>query len=223
MRLNDDLNIRTAIHAARMDWTPSPTKGVDRRMLYRVGDEVARATSLVRFAPHSRFPLHTHGGGEEILVLEGVFTDETGDYPAGSYLRNPPGTAHAPSSEPGCVLFVKLWQFNADDDASIFRRPAETAPESEAGRTASVTLFEGPSERVQIQSWPPHADIATPNREGLELLVLSGSFKQGGETFKPLSWLRLPPSQPLRARSGPAGVRLWTKAGPLMQAKVCAL
>jgi quercetin dioxygenase-like cupin family protein len=223
MRLNDDLNIRTAIHAARMDWTPSPAKGVDRRMLYRVGDEVARATSLVRFAPHSRFPLHTHGGGEEILVLEGVFTDETGDYPAGSYLRNPPGTAHAPSSEPGCVLFVKLWQFNADDNASIFRRPAETAPESEAGRTASVTLFEGPSERVQIQSWPPHADIATPNREGLELLVLSGSFKQGGETFNPLSWLRLPPSQPLRARSGPAGVRLWTKAGPLMQAKVCAL
>jgi quercetin dioxygenase-like cupin family protein len=223
MRLNDDLNIRTAIHAARMDWTPSPAKGVDRRMLYRVGDEVARATSLVRFAPNSKFPLHTHGGGEEILVLEGVFSDETGDYGAGSYLRNPPGTAHAPSSEPGCVLFVKLWQFNADDDASIIRRPGEAAVAPEAGRTASVLLFESPSERVQIQTWPPHADIARSNPEGLELLVLSGSFKQGGETFTPLSWLRLPPPQPLRARSGPAGVRLWTKFGPLMQPRVCAL
>jgi quercetin dioxygenase-like cupin family protein len=223
MRLNDDLNIRTAIHAARMEWTPSPAKGVDRRMLYRVGDEVARATSLVRFAPHSRFPLHPHGGGEEILVLEGVFSDETGDYGAGSYLRNPPGTAHAPSSEPGCVLFVKLWQFNADDNASVIRRPDETALAPEAGRTASVILFESPSERVQIQSWPPHADIAPPNREGLELLVVSGSFKQGGETFSPLSWLRLPPGQPLRARSGPAGIRLWTKSGPLMQPRICAL
>jgi quercetin dioxygenase-like cupin family protein len=223
MRLNDDLNIRASVHAARMEWTPSPAKGVDRRMLYRVGDEVARATSLVRFAPNSRFPLHTHGGGEEILVLDGVFTDETGDYAGGSYLRNPPGTAHAPSSEPGCVLLVKLWQFNADDDASVFRRPAETALAPEAGQTASAVLFESPTELVQIQSWPPRADIALPNPEGLELLVLAGSFDEGGETFDPLSWLRLPPSQPLRARSGPAGVRLWTKAGPLTQPKACVL
>ncbi len=82
--------------------------GVERRMLERDGDEVARATSLVRFAPNSAFSAHRHGGGEEFLVLEGVFSDESGDFPAGTYARNPVGSRHVPSSELGCVIFVKL-------------------------------------------------------------------------------------------------------------------
>ena len=103
---------RAAVHAGRLDWTPSPIPGVDRRMLDRVGEEVARATSIVRYAPGSRFSPHTHGGGEEFLVLDGVFQDEHGDFPAGSYIRNPPTTSHTPGSEPGCTIFVKLWQFD---------------------------------------------------------------------------------------------------------------
>src|SRR5271169_4774082 len=115
MNLNSDFGARAAVHAARLDWTPSPIPGVDRRMLDRIGDEVARATSIVRYAPHSHFSAHTHGGGEEFLVLDGVFQDEHGDYPAGAYVRNPPTTSHSPGSEPGCTLFVKLWQFAASD------------------------------------------------------------------------------------------------------------
>lgn len=92
MLLNDDFSARAVMHAANMDWVPSPTKGVERRMLFRIGDEKARATSIVRYAPQSRFPRHGHPGGEEILVLEGVFQDDHGDYPAGSYIRNPPGS-----------------------------------------------------------------------------------------------------------------------------------
>ena len=88
-------------------------------MLDRSGGEVARATSIVRYAPGARFDRHVHGGGEEILVLEGVFSDESGDHPAGTYLRNPPGSAHAPFSREGCVLFVKLWQFTAGDTAAL--------------------------------------------------------------------------------------------------------
>ena len=84
MNLNSDFGARAAVHAARLDWTSSPIPGVDRRMLDRIGDEVARATSIVRYAPHSHFSAHTHGGGEEFLVLDGVFQDEHGDYPAGS-------------------------------------------------------------------------------------------------------------------------------------------
>ena len=75
--------------------------GVDRRPLDRIGEEVARATSIVRYAPGSRFSAHTHGGGEEFIVLDGVFQDEHGDYPPGTYVRNPPGTRHTPGSEPG--------------------------------------------------------------------------------------------------------------------------
>ena len=108
MNLNSDFGARAAVHAAQLDWTPSPIPGVDRRMLDRIGDEVARATSIVRYAPHSRFPSHTHGGGEEFLVLDGVFQDEHGDYSAGTYVRNPPTSSHTPGSEPGCTIFVKL-------------------------------------------------------------------------------------------------------------------
>ncbi|MBV9199531.1 MAG: cupin domain-containing protein, partial [Alphaproteobacteria bacterium] len=119
MNLNSDFNARAAVHAARLDWKPSPIPGVDRRMLDRIGDEVARATSIVRYAPHSRFSAHTHGGGEEFLVLDGVFQDEHGDYPAGTYVRNPPTSRHTPGSEPGCTLFVKLWQFDPDDRTPV--------------------------------------------------------------------------------------------------------
>src|SRR5262245_3272776 len=107
MELNADFSQRVAIHAARLAWVPSPMAGVERRMLDRIGEEVARATSIVRYAPHSHFSPHTHGGGEEFLVLDGIFQDEHGDYPAGSYVRNPPTTRHTPGSEPGCVIFVK--------------------------------------------------------------------------------------------------------------------
>jgi anti-sigma factor ChrR (cupin superfamily) len=220
MRLHDDLSLRTAVHAGTMDWSPSPAPGVERRMLYRVGDEIARATTIVRFAPHSRFPGHSHGGGEEILVLDGVFSDEFGDYPAGSYLRNPPGTAHTPASEPGCTLLVKLWQFNRDDEASVFRRPEETKV---AGARGEAVLFDSPTERVRIESWPAGAAISAANPHGLELLVLDGGFEEGGEVFAPLSWLRLPPGRPLDARAGLSGVKFWSKSGPLLQPRVPAL
>jgi hypothetical protein len=119
MNLNSDFGVRVAVHAARLNWAPSPIPGVHRRMVDRIGDEVARATSIVRYAPHSRFAAHTHGGGEEFLVLEGVFQDEHGDYPAGTYVRNPPTTSHSPGSAPGCTIFVKLWQFDPDDRTPV--------------------------------------------------------------------------------------------------------
>jgi anti-sigma factor ChrR (cupin superfamily) len=98
MKLNADFAARAAVHAARIPWVPSPSAGVGRRMLDRVGEEVARATSIVRYAPESHFSVHRHGGGEEFLVLDGVFQDEHGDYPAGYYIRNPPTSAHRPGS-----------------------------------------------------------------------------------------------------------------------------
>jgi anti-sigma factor ChrR (cupin superfamily) len=110
MELNADFSTRVVVHAARLSWSPSPIVGVERRMLDRIGDEVARATSIVRYAPNSHFSAHTHGGGEEFFVLDGVFSDEHGDFPTGSYIRNPPSSHHKPGSGPGCTIFVKLWR-----------------------------------------------------------------------------------------------------------------
>ena len=115
MNLNADFTKRAFVHAATLDWKTSPMPGVKRRMLDRIGDEVARATSIVRYAPGSHFSPHVHGGGEEFLVLEGVFQDEHGDFPAGCYVRNPPQSRHTPGSKPGCTMFVKLWQFDLAD------------------------------------------------------------------------------------------------------------
>src|SRR6201982_2883493 len=119
MEINSDFSQRVVVHAALLRWVPSPIMGVERRMLDRIGDEIARATSIVRYAPGSHFSAHTHGGGEEFLVLEGVFEDERGDFPAGSYVRNPPTSRHTPSSATGCTLFVKLWQFDPADRKEV--------------------------------------------------------------------------------------------------------
>ena len=115
MRINADFDQPALVVPAEKDWVRSPESGVERLMLDRIGDEVARATSIVRYGPGSSFKDHRHDMGEEFLVLDGVFSDEHGEYPTGTYVRNPPGTHHAPFSKDGCRILVKLRQFDADD------------------------------------------------------------------------------------------------------------
>ncbi len=217
MNLNADFGARAAVHAAQLDWTPSPIPGVDRRMLDRIGDEVARATSIVRYAPHCHFSPHTHDGGEEFLVLDGIFQDERGDYPAGTYVRNPPTSSHTPGSEPGCTIFVKLWQFDPDD-----RTPLRTdttalslAPAPDLPGVEFAVLYKRACELVLLERWAPGTSIAVPVPGGIELLVLGGGFTEGGEEFTQHSWLRLPAGSTLRAAAGPQGCRLWVKSGHL--------
>ncbi|MEM6311124.1 MAG: cupin domain-containing protein, partial [Pseudomonadota bacterium] len=120
MRLNADFSKRVVVRPEDYNWVNSPASGVDRMMLDRIGDEVARATTIVRFAPNSSFDAHSHGGGEEFLVLEGVFSDEHADYPSGTYVRNPIGTSHTPHIGPeGATILVKLHQFDQDDTAPV--------------------------------------------------------------------------------------------------------
>lgn len=119
LMLHADRALPALVHGKQLPWLASPESGVERRLLERVGGEVALASSIVRYQPGSRFASHTHDLGEEFFVLEGTFSDEHGNYPAGSYVRNPPGTSHAPFSESGCVIFVKLRQMRADDNLQV--------------------------------------------------------------------------------------------------------
>jgi len=226
MHLNDDLGAPTLIHAARMDWAPSPASGVERRMLFRVGAEKARATSIVRYAPGSHFARHDHPGGEEFIVLEGTFQDETGDFAPGTYVRNPPGTAHAPGSRDGCVIFVKLWQFRSDDRARVIRRPGEGRAAATAlppGVASSSLLFAGMDERVMVEQWRDGTEVTLANPDGLELLVLDGSCTHGTACLDRWSWLRLPAGPPVHLRAGPDGTRVWYKLAPLLHATVCPM
>lgn len=224
MRINDDLSRPVVVHAAQMPWKASPAPGVDRRMLFRIGDEVARATSIVRYAPGSAFPRHTHGGGEEILVLDGVFQDEHGDYPAGSYFRNPPGTSHVPAAKDGCTIFVRLWQFRDGDHEQIVRQPGEGRSVTPRPGAASATeLFDDGFENVRLESWKPGESVVVDNARGLEALVLSGSLSIGDQTLTPQGWIRLPPGEALRASCGPDGATVWLKDAPLLHPEVCRL
>ncbi|WP_119300599.1 cupin domain-containing protein [Dongia deserti] len=219
MELNADFSQRVAVHAAQLPWMPSPMAGVERRMLDRIGDEVARATSIVRYAPHSHFSPHVHGGGEEFLVLEGVFQDEYGDYPAGSYVRNPPTSKHTPGSEPGCVIFVKLWQFDPDDRTEVRTDTGEVSFLSVPDRAGVeiMPLFHDSHEDVLLEHWAPRARIDLPVPGGAEILVLDGAFNEGTEEFTTQSWLRLPAGSRLQAEAGLTGCRVWIKTGHLVK------
>jgi len=224
MRINDDLTKPVIVHAAKMDWIPSPAAGVDRRMLFRIGDEVARATSIVRYAPDSVFPRHTHFGGEEIVVLEGTFQDEHGSYPAGSYFRNPPGTSHIPASDEGCTIFVRLWQFRADDKTQSVRLPGKgDKAEPRKGATTSTVLFDDGHERVCLEDWAAGEPVTVENVRGLEFLVLSGELTVRGEKLEAQGWGRLPAGMELNAMAGPRGAKVWIKDAPLLHSDACRM
>ncbi len=218
MELNADFDTRALVQSETLDWQSSPMAGVDRRMLDRIGGEVARATSIVRYAPGSAFSAHTHTGGEEFIVLEGVFQDEHGDYPAGTYVRNPPTTAHTPRSDAGCTIFVKLWQFDMADRTQFRKNMAEELGAPTNG-VATATLHEDAFERVTYSKLSPNAALESAQAGGIELLILEGSVVESGETLPKGAWLRLPQGVPLHATAGEEGAKIWMKTGHLPFAK----
>jgi len=168
----------------------------------------------VRFAPGHSFSAHTHGGGEEYLVLEGVFQDESGDYPAGTYVRNPPQTRHRPESEGGCTIFVKLWQFDPDDRNQFHKDMRADLIQTDEG-VECAELHRDAREIVRYFRLAPDATLSLDEPGGMELLVLGGTLSEGGDTLRKGSWLRLPVDQPLQVQARPGGAEFWIKTGHL--------
>lgn len=194
MRINADFGARVVLTPADRAWTPSPMPGVERQMLDRIGGEVARATSLVRYAPGSRFAAHEHPGGEEFFVLEGVFSDEGGDYPAGSYIRNPIGSRHAPRTGPGCTIFVKLFQFADDDTAwvAMDTRQAPWRPGMVAGLSVQPLHSHG-AEHTALVRWAPGTVFHRhAHQGGEEIYVIDGTFEDELGRYPAGTWIRSP-------------------------------
>jgi anti-sigma factor ChrR (cupin superfamily) len=195
--INGDLAARVAVDTAGMEWSPSPSGTVWRKRVHLVGPvESGQVTSVVRYGPRSTFHEHAHPDGEEILVLDGVFSDEHGDWPAGTYLLNPEGFRHSPFSREGCVLFVKLRQFPGRARAHVVLRTADAAwqPTQRAG-VATQPLYSQPgfADSMRLERWAPGAQIGRVEyADGAELFVLEGSFADEGGTFAQGAWLRLP-------------------------------
>ncbi|MGF1627383.1 MAG: cupin domain-containing protein [Alphaproteobacteria bacterium] len=217
MELNADFTERVVVHSNELAWSASPMPGVSRQMLDRIGGEVARATSVVRYDPGSRFSAHVHGGGEEFIVLDGVFQDVHGDYPAGTYVRNPPTSRHTPASAQGCTILVKLWQFDPADRTHVRIDLQRIGRIVSAGRpgVALTPLFRDHREDVRLEVWEPNADAQLAAGGGLELFVLDGGLSQGGDQLRAGSWLRSPGDDAISGTAGPDGARLWIKTGHL--------
>ncbi|MDJ0627366.1 MAG: cupin domain-containing protein [Rhodobacter sp.] len=207
MKVNADFSQRVVVRFDQNDWVPSPMPGVERKMLDRIGDEVARATTIVRYAPGSAFSAHTHDGGEEYLVLDGVFRDEHGDFPKGSYVRNPPTSSHTPSAPEGATILVKLHQFDPTDRTQV-RIDA-------SGDAVHLPLFADDREDVRIETWSPGETVQLDASGGMEVFAIEGAFSEAGDTLGPWDWVRLPTDTRATATAGAEGARVWIKSGHL--------
>jgi len=220
MDINANFSKRVVVHTPDLEWQDSPMKGVRRRMLDRVGGEVARATSVVSYAPNSKFSPHVHTGGEEFIVLEGVFQDEHGDFPAGSYIRNPPESSHTPGSDEGCIIFVKLWQFDLKDRTHVRADmdKAEMVDDADRKNVQVSTLFSDDRESVRLERWAANSTISIDASDGAEVMVLEGDFSEGDDKLQAHSWIRVPTGGSFSATTGDHGAKVWVKTGHLKHA-----
>lgn len=217
--LHADMTLRAVVDTQALAWIPSPSGGVERRMLDRDdGGEVARATSIVRYAAGSTFPRHEHALGEEYLVLEGTFSDEDGDSPAGTYVRNPPGSGHTPFTRQSCTILVKLRQMRPTGEPHL-RIDTNALPwlPTETPGYRRRSLFEPTDwpERVALEHLAPGTEVppyGCPGGE--EILVLEGSVSDGLETHAKGVWVRNPAGS-AHGLSSQAGCTLWVKRGHL--------
>lgn len=223
--VNADLTKRAVVETARMVWQPSPSPTVWRKRLDLLGGEHSRVTSIVRYDPESSFPAHDHPEGEEILVLEGAFSDEHGDYPAGTYLLNPPGFRHAPFSRRGCVIFVKLRQYAGArrDHVVVDTRAAVWTPGPVPGVDV-LPLYEHACypETMALMHFSAGAGLARHACPGgTEVFVLDGALQDDAGTYPTGAWLRLPDGAAFAPRSA-GGCTLYVKRGHLPRAAQAA-
>ncbi|MCC4273799.1 cupin domain-containing protein [Marinomonas communis] len=193
MLINADLAEPAIVRSDHYEWSPSPQKGVERMMLDRIGEEKARATTIVRYQEGSSFPLHPHPGGEEIFVLDGTFCDETGSFPKGTYIRNPPNSVHSPFCPDGATIFVKLRQMH--DTENHFLRVDTLDPDNwvnhQNGRNECL-LHQDEHEFVSLQILRPQSIFNAPVGALVEWLIIKGEVFFSGEVHAAGSWIRLP-------------------------------
>lgn len=216
MKIHADLNQRAVVSSNALPWVESPMVGVQRRMLERDGGEIARATSIVRYAPGSYFSAHTHEGGEEFLVLEGVFSDEHGDFGPGTYVRNPVGSSHTPYSKGGATILVKLRQMDPQDQqqVTIDTTQASWAPGLVKGLKV-LPLHAYSTEQVALVQWAPGTKFQLHRHwGGEEIFVLEGTFADEYGSYPKGTWLRNPPDS-VHTPFSDQGCIIYVKTGHL--------
>ena len=196
--INGDMSRFVFVDINGMEWRKSPSNTVWRKRLHLVGPpESGQVTSLVLYEKNSDFSAHEHPGGEEILVLGGTFSDERGDFTAGTYLLNPEGYAHTPYSKDGGLIFVKLRQYPGPDRRQVVvnTHDFEWVDTSIGGISVKILYSQkGYPEQTRLEKWEPGASPGrTDYPGGAEILLLKGSIEDENGTYDEMSWLRFPP------------------------------
>lgn len=214
LSINMDRAQRVVIDTLAQPWIGSPAEGVMRKPLEREATESGQVTSVVQFKPGSSFNAHKHPKGEEILVLSGVFQDEYADYPAGTYLRNPPGTAHSPKCTEGCEILVKLDMFNQQDLDPVVIDTFDTPwRQGLVGGLTVMPLHEFLCEHTALVRWAAGTKF-TPHSHpgGEEIFVVEGTFEDEFGHYPAGTWLRNPPGSTHHPFST-EGCIIWVKTG----------
>lgn len=191
--VNMNLGQRISINTNERDWAITPEHGIFRKKLERELDEKGHATSIVQYKSGASFKYHSHPNGEEIFVLDGIFSDQFGHYRKGAYIRNPPGSMHAPYSKNGCTLFVKLNQFPINDASRVCIDTSHTKWLAGQGNLQVMPLYAFGSQHVALVKWPAqeHLQLHT-HFGGEEIYVISGELIDEHGHYPAGTWLRNP-------------------------------
>ncbi len=186
---NIDLSKRVLVYTAKEIFISSSK---DRRLIIPLeaeGSASGRTTSIIEYTAGVNFQNHTHPLGEEIFVLEGTFSDENGDYPAGTYIRNPAGTSHTSFSKKGCMLFIKLNQMDSNDKERVIINTNKTNWHQGYGRLEVMPL----AENTALVKWPKDANFVNHSHfGGEEILVIKGEFIDEHGRYPKGTWIRSP-------------------------------
>lgn len=216
--LHSDFEERVVIKPNDYQWVDSPMPNVTRMMLDRIGGENARATTIVKFAPNSEFSPHTHIGGEEFYVLEGVFSDEHNNYGKGSYVRNPAGTSHTPRiGGEGATIFVKLQQFAKNDLVqSVINTNEQIWHQGLVEGLTVMPLHEHNTEHIALVKWAPNTQFSQHRHHGgEEILVLEGTFYDEHGIYPKGTWIRSPHLSQHTPYTKEDGALIYVKVGHL--------
>jgi anti-sigma factor ChrR (cupin superfamily) len=186
---NIDLSKKVFIHTAKEIFTKSSEDVKLVIPLEREGSATGRTTLIVEYVAGEVFQSHTYPLGVEIFVLEGTFSDENGDHPAGTYIRNPAGTSHKSFSKKGCKLFVKLNQMSRSDQEQVVINTNKTDWHPGYGRLRVMPL----AENTALVKWPMGANFVNHSHfGGEEILVLKGEFIDEHGRYPKGTWIRSP-------------------------------
>lgn len=219
-QINANFSVPVIIESNLLDWsiTPAisttvlpkmsratPMSGVRQHCFEHVINKKTRLTSLLKFSAGRSFKKFGHESGEEFLVLSGVFSDAGGDYGAGYYVRNPPGTTHAPYTRHGCIVLFKLGQFQALDNKRVRINTLDSVARWRAAGEPGVScmdLHQFSEEQVHLYRIRSECWITfKPSRCGLEIFVCEGYINVKDKCYATGCWLRYPAGSKIKVSS----------------------